>query len=291
MNLITNYTNHLKPLAKNTQTVYLSEFKAFVKYFAGEDYRYISRDSIIEYLARLYDQGYSASKVNQSINAIKFYKEKILGQKRTTYFLKRPRRQKFIPPILSPEQMAQVITTPKNLKHSTILYFIYDNGLRISEAQNLKLSNVRTRTQNPHIIILNTKHGGDRVLYLSAQCLEKLQIYYHKFKPQTYLFEGAEANKPISKTTITKILDKAIKQNKIIARFRVHDLRHNFATHCLINGTNIYDLSRQLGHRNVQTTQKYYAHLLPNQIKINRPVAMSVVLEKHPEKLYLKPSA
>lgn len=87
-------------MAENTQKVYLGEFKQFVEHFKGEDYRYISHDRIVEYLARLYDAGYSPSKVNQAINAIKFYKEKLLGQKRQTYFLKRPRSKKFLPTIL-----------------------------------------------------------------------------------------------------------------------------------------------------------------------------------------------
>lgn len=271
MKLITNYTNHLKPLAKNTQLVYLSEFKAFVKYFDGEDYRYISRDKIIEYLARLYDCGYSSSKINQAINAIKFYKEKILGQKRTTYFLKRPRMQKFIPNIISPEQMKLVIETPTNLKHRTLLFMIYDNGLRRGELINLKLSDLNTKCLNPYFVVRNAKQGGDRVIYFSDECLKRLKIYYKQFKPKQYLFEGQYTGRPISETTISNVLKNALKKNNIKGRFRVHDLRHNFATHCLIAGTDIYHLSKILGHKKVETTQKYYAHLLPNQVVIKRP--------------------
>lgn len=270
MDLITNYTNHLKPLAKNTQAVYLGEFKAFLKYFKGEDYRYISRDKIIEYLARLYDAGYSSSKINQAINAIKFYKEKILGQKRTTYFLKRPRRQKFIPTIISPSQMQAVLNTPKNLKHRTLLYMVYDNGLRKGELINLRLSDLNTKCINPYFVVRGAKQGSDRLIYFSDECLAKLKAYYKKFKPKTYLFEGQFSGKPISGTTIAKVLERAIKKNKIKSRFRVHDLRHNFATHCLIAGTDIYHLSKVLGHKKVETTQKYYAHLLPSQVVIKR---------------------
>lgn len=272
MDLITNYANHLKPMAKNTQSVYLSEFKAFINYFAGEDYRYISRDKIIEYLARLYDLGFSPSKINQAINAIKFYKEKILGQKRTTYFLKRPRRKKFFPTILTPEQMQAVINSPKSLKQRTVLYFIYDNGLRISEALNLKLSDLITRCPEPHIKIRAAKHGGERVLYLSPEMVDKLQTYYHNFKPKVFLFEGQIPGTPYSKTSVNNCLQAALKKQKIKARFRVHDLRHNIATHCLLAGTDIYQLSKWLGHKRVETTQKYYAHLLPDQIKIYRPL-------------------
>ena len=270
MDIITTYQNYLRPMARSTQAVYLSEFKRFIKYFKGEDYRYISHDRIVEYLASLYDARYSPSKVNQAINAIKFYKEKVLGQKRQTYFLKRPHRKKFLPTILSQEHMFAVVDSPSNLKHRTLLFTIYDNGLRISELINLRLQDVITKTTDPHIIIRDSKYGSTRTLYLSEECVERIKAYYRLFRPQVYLFEGAMAREPISDTTIANVLKATLRKNGVKRRFRVHDLRHNFATHCLINGTDIYHLSQFLGHRSVSTTEKYYAHLLPNQVTIRR---------------------
>lgn len=272
MDIITNYQNHLRPMALNTQKVYVAEFKQFVEHFKGEDYRYISHDKIVEYLAGLYDAGYSPSKVNQAINAIKFYKEKVLGQKRQTYFLKRPRSKKFLPTILPQQQMFDVIDSPQNKKHSTLLFTIYDNGLRISEIINLKLTDVITKNGDPHIIIRDSKYNNTRTLYISEDCVERIKAYYRQFKPRVYLFEGAAPGEPISDTTIANILKQALRKQGVRKRFRVHDLRHNFATHCLLNGTDIYQLSLFLGHKSVATTEKYYAHLLPHHVKINRPV-------------------
>lgn len=273
MELITSYQNHLKAhgMARSTQSTYVVEFRAFLAHFKGEDYRYIPREKIIGYLAYLYDRGCSPSKVNQTINAIKFYREKILGQSRQTYFIQRPRNRKFMPTILSQQQMFDVVNSPGNLKHRALLFTIYDNGLRKGELINLKLSDVRTKVEDPHIIIREAKYNSSRVIYLSDECLSMIRSYYRKFKPDVYLFEGAEAAQPISETTVTNILKQALKSQKIRQRFRVHDLRHNFATHCLQNGTDIYHLSKVLGHRSVKTTEKYYAHLLPNQVKIHRP--------------------
>lgn len=271
--LITNYKNHLKAYryAESTISTYMCEFSAFMQYFKGEDYRYIPRERIIEYLARLYDNGYSDSKVNQAINAIKFYKEKILHQKRSTYFLKRPRSKKFIPPIISQQRMFDVISSIKNLKHQTLIYTLYLNGLRKGELINLKLEDVRSKAENPHLVIRKAKNDSKRLLYIDDDFVQILRTYYLKYRPKTYIFEGAEKGNPISETTIARILDKAMKENGITERFRVHDLRHNFATHCLLNGTSIYDLAKFLGHKSVETTEKYYAHLLPSEIKINRP--------------------
>ena len=42
--------------------------------------------------------------------------------------------------------------------------------------------------------------------------------------------------------------------------FRFHDLRHTFASHLVMSGVNIYQVSKWLGHSSVTTTEKYYAH-------------------------------
>lgn len=274
MDIITKYQDYTRAyhLAESTRNTYLSEFKAFRAFYPKEDLRSISRDKIIVYLARLYDQGYSDSKVNQAINAIKFYKERVLQQKRSTYFIKRPRRKKFIPPILSEKKMFEIISSIKNPKHRTLIYTIYMNGLRRSELVGLKLQDVRSKAEYPHLVIRMSKHGSSRLLYIDQEFTATLRSYYLKYRPKLYFFEGATPGKPISETSIARILDRAMKNNGVTERFRVHDLRHNFATHCLLNGTSIYDLSKFLGHRSVETTEKYYAHLLPSEIRINRPI-------------------
>jgi integrase len=44
---------------------------------------------------------------------------------------------------------------------------------------------------------------------------------------------------------------------------RFHDLRHTFASHWVLDGGDIFRLSKILGHANVTITQKVYAHLVP----------------------------
>jgi integrase len=48
-------------------------------------------------------------------------------------------------------------------------------------------------------------------------------------------------------------------------KIRFHDLRHTFASHFMMNGGNIYDLQKILGHSSVKMTERY-AHLSPNHL-------------------------
>jgi integrase len=42
-----------------------------------------------------------------------------------------------------------------------------------------------------------------------------------------------------------------------IANFRFHDLRHTFASHYMMNGGELYTLSKILGHKDLKMTQRY----------------------------------
>jgi integrase len=55
-------------------------------------------------------------------------------------------------------------------------------------------------------------------------------------------------------------LNRICKKAGISPKIRVHDLRHNFATEHVNNGTDLYVVGKLLGHRRPQTTQRY-AHL------------------------------
>ena len=258
-------------LAPNTKKIYRKEFADFRRYCNGADLRNINRDLITGYLARLYDVGCSDSKVNQAINAIKFWNEKVLGKKRQTYFIKRPFRDKFIPQIISPEQMQQLINNTRNLKHRTLLHLTYHHGLRISEVQKITIMDIKGKLDPPQLIIRKSKHGRSRVIALNETSLKLMRGYYREYKPKYYLFEGEKENEMYSKTSIRRVLEKALKRENIEGRFRVHDLRHNFITHALMAGTNIYHLAKFVGHADPRTIVKTYAHLLPQDLVIRLP--------------------
>jgi integrase len=42
-----------------------------------------------------------------------------------------------------------------------------------------------------------------------------------------------------------------------LENFRIHDLRHSFATISMENGENLASISRVLGHASLQMTQRY----------------------------------
>lgn len=133
--LLKNYTRELKirGMAESTRKSYLSAFKSFLAYFDGEDYRYISKQSILDYLESLFDIAASKPYINMQINAIKFYYEKVLNQPRKTYYLQRPFKDRKLPVVLSIEEIHMILEKFGNFKHRTLIETIYTHGLRVSE--------------------------------------------------------------------------------------------------------------------------------------------------------------
>jgi site-specific recombinase XerD len=129
--------------SESTYKTYKQAFEEFVNYYPDQNLEEIGEELIISYLRYLVnDRKISTSVQNTTINAIKFYYEKVLGGKRTFYHIDRPRTEKTLPEVLNLEQTKALIKNTKNLKHKAILLTIYSAGLRISEAINLKIKDI-----------------------------------------------------------------------------------------------------------------------------------------------------
>jgi integron integrase len=70
----------------------------------------------------------------------------------------------------------------------------------------------------------------------------------------------------ITRNCLQKAVQRAARLAAIPKRVTVHTLRHSFATHHLMRGTNIRELQELMGHSSVETTQ-IYTHVLPSNIK------------------------
>jgi site-specific recombinase XerD len=135
---------------------------------------------------------------------------------------------------------------------------IYASGLRVSEAANLKVSDIDSN--NMQIFINQGKGKKDRYALLSTSNLDILREYWKQYQPKTFLFQGANKERPITVRTIQKVFEASKEKAGVKKDASVHTLRHSFATHLLEAGTDICYIQKLLGHTSINTTT-IYLHL------------------------------
>jgi len=242
--------------SQSTCRSYYFMFRDFLKAKYPKPLHHLNKDDIMEYQLQLVSQrNVSRSYQNQSINAIKFYLEHVLGHDRQLFNLERPLKEKKLPQVLNQQEVKNILEQVYNLKHKAILTTIYASGLRISELINLEIKDIDSA--NMRIWVWGGKGAKDRFTVLSPHLLKLLRQYFVKHKPSGYLFEGANNGQPYSTTSIRKVLARAVKKAGIIKPVTVHTLRHSFATHLLENGTNLRYIQELLGHGSSKTTEIY----------------------------------
>ena len=208
---------------------------------------------------RIMQDEVSTSMVNQLISAYKILQVDVLKRDWQTITIKRPRREKKLPVVLSVEEVQRMILSTKNLKHRALIMLVYSAGLRRQEAQRIKPADIDSARMQVRVV--QGKGKKDRYTILSLKALEMLRQYYKMERPATYLFETqGKKGQILSDTTLNNIVKKGAAKAGIRKNISFHTLRHCFATHLLESGVNIRLIQQFMGHTSIKTTT-IYLHL------------------------------
>lgn len=228
----------------------------------------ITSEDLKKYLhQRIVEESISTSCVNQFISAYKLLQTDVLKLEWETMRIKRPRREKKLPTVLSQQEVAKLISCTTNIKHRALLMLAYSAGLRREELQKIKSSAIDSQRMMVHVV--QGKGKKDRYTILSDKTLEILRVYYKMFRPKTYLFESQVGKGCfLSSTTLTEIVKNSAQKAGIKKTVSFHTLRHCFATHLLEQGVNLKIIQQYMGHNSLQTTSIYLhlANISPSSI-------------------------
>ena len=277
-NLVIDPYFYLIPLQKELSIRRYSRrtINSYIRYnrdfllFANKNPEEIENEDIKKYLYYMVDKkNISASTLNIIINALRFYYGEILKRK-FIYEIKRPRKDRKLPVVLSREEIAKILSSVDNIKHKTILMLAYSTGLRVSEVIRLKPEDIYSKRKLIHI--KGSKGRKDRYTLLSETVLKTLREYWNKYRPQKWLFEGAREEKHLSARTADKIFKIACNKAGITKKVSFHSLRHSFAAHLLEGGTDLRYIQELLGHAHSKTTEVYTHVSRKNLGKIVSPI-------------------
>lgn len=172
--------------------------------------------------------------------------------------------------ILDESEINKLLKTPdtrslSGYRDSVIMEILYSTGIRKSELEKLKLSDVDYK--EGYLLVDQGKNKKDRVVPLGKIACNMIQNYIlairsdfpqgkYKERDTGYLFINQRGNK-LHHDTVWKIVVQYAKKAGIKKRITPHSIRHTCATHMLKNGAQIRHIQEMLGHASITTTQKY----------------------------------
>ena len=255
--LYTQFLISEKNLSRNSVNNYLIDLDQF---FFIEDTKVSDLNSKIKsYIVDLRKKNLKTSSINRKISALKnFFKflhtEKIIEQIDFQEFESLSNIKK-IPKAISKAQMEQIFINLYNSKQTNkelyilVLKLIYLSGLRISEALNLKWSDINHQDNS---IYIYGKGSKERKVYIIRDFLDHLK---NLDKKKQFVF--TLNNKKISARSVNKFLENCFNDSIIKDKLSSHVFRHSFATTMLENNADIRHIQKLLGHSSISTTEIY----------------------------------
>jgi integrase/recombinase XerD len=190
--------------------------------------------------------------------------EKIFKDPTTNMALPRERKR-IIKDVLTPEEMEKLLKicvgeTVKGLRDRAMLELLYSTGMRADE-----LCHLETRDLDYDelvVMVRKGKCGTERVIPFGKTARYWTLRYLKQGRP--LIATGARdlvfttmGGRPLTPVTLCRIVKEYAKKAGIEKNVTTHTFRHTCATHLLKGRADIRYVQKQLGHRSIQTTEKY----------------------------------
>ncbi|WP_456471166.1 tyrosine-type recombinase/integrase [Caminibacter sp.] len=255
-----------KGVSKNTYDAYkrdLVQFEEFLKKPIIE----ANASDVISFLSRI-DNKRSLNRKLSAINSFfdYAYKRDFVDEK---FKIKQAKIPQNLPKFLTKEEILNSLSHINynsswfELRDKALILFLYATGLRISEALNVKLSDI----EDGWVRVEMAKGEKQRLVPVAEIALKALNEYLHK-RPcnSEYVFVNKNCKK-LSRISAFNITKKYLNVSP-------HVLRHSFATSLVLGGADLRVVQELLGHASLNTTQ-IYTHIQKENLK-------DTVLKYHP---------
>jgi len=249
----------LRGFSPRTQEVYTGVIYHLAKFYRQAPDQ-LSDQQLRDYVFHLaMVRKLSASSLNQTVSAFRFFYEQILQRDASQFrrFLPRVKKEVKRAQVFSVEEVERLLTIGcSHPKQRAFLMTVYGAGLRLNEACHLKMEHLDTARNQ--IRVVQGKGKKDRYTLLSPVLLEELRLYWKLFRPAHWLFPATrDPQLPMCDYNGQRMFNRAVEWAGLPDKGGIHCLRHSFATHLLEAGVEITAVQRLLGHSSLSTTVGY----------------------------------
>lgn len=165
-------------------------------------------------------------------------------------------------------------------------------GLRLGEAAGLKVSDidfmrkeVRVERQSQvakggGVVIRPPKFGSERTVYIPEDLVnvlsEHVRVYIPGKDADRWMFPGRNGD-PLHQNSAGYLWNQARKAAGVT--FRLHDLRHFYASGLISSGCDVVTVQNAMGHGSASLTLNTYSHLWPKADDRTRNAAAQMLTE------------
>ena len=262
----------LRSLAASTQAEYLRYIRKLATR-VNRDPESLDEAQVRAHVLYLKEaHGYGPSSMRTAVAALRAYYGLLLGRDWKLFDLVRSPDRQTLPQVLTRAEVARFFALVREERFLVILRFIYACGLRIGEAVNVEVGDLRG---GERVHVRQAKGNRDRYVPLPAAMTAELRAWWRTHRHPRWVFPGvgrgwrdgtslpatlAQAIEPMGVGSIQHCVRLVVAAAGLPAGTCVHTLRHSYATHLLEEGVNIRLISAYLGHASLETTL-IYAHL------------------------------
>ena len=293
--LLQKFKQHLlleKGLSTNTLNAYVHDVERLFAYLEEQDIHPldVKLEDLESYLASLHDKHIQPRSQARMLSGIRsLYHYLVLDghiEADPTLLLESPKMGLKLPEVLSVEEIDSLIAAidlskREGQRNRAIIETLYSCGLRVSEACNLKLSDLYLQEG---FIKVEGKGSKQRLVPISERAIAEIMTYLTDraeidIKPghEDYLFVSAHFRKAMSRITMFHIIKELAELAGIKKTISPHTLRHSFATHLLEGGANLRVIQSMLGHEDIGTTE-IYTHIDAHRLR-------SEIIDHHPRNM------
>jgi integrase/recombinase XerD len=223
-----------------------------------------------QFIHEIHELGISSATQSRILSGIRSFFTYLLLQEYIssdpTELLDFPKTSRKLPDTLSVHEIDAMMklidhSLPEGQRNRAILEIIYSCGLRVSEAINLKITDLHF--EEDYIMVIG-KGDKQRLIPVGEIAKKQVGIYLQQIRPllpikkaaSDTLFLNRRGSK-ISRVMVFLIIKQLAQKTGIHKVISPHTLRHSFATHLLEGGADLRAIQEMLGHQSITTTEIY----------------------------------
>ena len=272
------FCNIERGLSNNTIVAYRQDLLKFLIFLKSRNITSWPTEAIdIEaFLAQQHQENKAASSISRMISSLrKFYQwlaRKNIQKLNPMIEIDAPQKEFRQPVVLVKSEVALLLNQP-NLKNSlglrdrALLETLYATGMKVSEAINLKFSDIHADLQ---LLKISSDETKERLIPISINALKWLKEYQDKAYElllkagmEDYVFLN-NRGKPLTRQAVWQIIKRYAVKAQLDKEITPHTLRQSFAMQMLENGADFRVVQEILGRSN--NLNGMYGNLSQKQI-------------------------